>query len=119
MVAAEDRDITLFEPRNDRRVEPGILAGAAARIGSELLPIGPDTGADEKRVPRADLDPRLFFPGFNIFNVDWRSRLEIRHAFQARYVNEDPARQNAVLHVGDRVLRMAVLLCNGSRIRLI
>src|SRR5262245_24182296 len=52
MIAAEDGDVALFEPGNNRRIKSRRLAAfsAAAQPGPDCLPASPHAGAHEQRI---------------------------------------------------------------------
>ena len=94
---------------------PAIASPARPRShGPELLATRPDAGTDEQRIARGDLDAGLLLPGFEVLDVDRRARLQIRHALEPRNVDQDPAREDAVLDIEDRILRVAVLSLDRS-----
>src|SRR5438067_13096704 len=64
MVAAEDGDVALLEPRDYRRIKPCRSAafGAAAQPWPDCQPARPYAGAHEQRVAARYPDARLPFP---------------------------------------------------------
>src|SRR5947209_14130506 len=111
MVAAEDGDVALLEPGDDRRIKPCRPAafGAAAQPWTHGLPARPHAGAHEQRVAARYPDARLPFPCLQVLDIDRRTRLQIRNAFQPRNVEQDAARENPALEIVDGILRVATL----------
>src|SRR5262252_4097791 len=84
MVAAEDCDVALLEPGDHRRIESCRPApfGPAAKPWPIRLPPCPHARAHEQRVAGGYLDPRLLLPCLQVLDIDGRTRLQIRNAFE-------------------------------------
>ena len=95
----------ITEDRGPPIDRPPPARGARAERGATR----PDAGSHEERIPRRHADARLLLPCLEILDVDRRSRFEIGHALQPWNVNEDAARDDAVLDVVDRILLMTLL----------
>ena len=109
MIASEQRDVSRLEPRQHRRMKPGGLPAvrASAQPGPDGLASRPHAGPHEQRVASRHLHARLLLPRLEILDVDRRAGLQIRHALQARDIDQNSAREDAVLDVVNRVLRVA------------
>src|SRR4030095_16328332 len=75
----KQRDVALFEPRNNRIVEA--CGSLIDRPRFPFRPPRPPTPANEEGITGSGLDARFLFPGFEIFRKDSRSRLQVRDAF--------------------------------------
>src|ERR1700722_14274126 len=120
MVAAEDGDIACLEPGDDRRIEPRRPAafGPAAKPRPGFLAARPHTGAHEQGVAGSYLDAGLLFPRFEVLDIDWRARFQIRNTLEPRNVDQDAARKNSALDVVDGIFCVA-LFQHGVRIGLV
>src|SRR3954451_11377907 len=76
--------------------------------GPELVAPRPAAGAQQHGVTGGNLDARLFLPRFEILDVERGARLEIGQVAQARDVDQDAARDDAVFQVLDAELRAAL-----------
>src|SRR5713101_1550920 len=110
MVAAQDGDVPLLQPGDYRWVEPSRSApfGSAAEPWSKRHPAGPHARAYEERIASRHLNPRFFLPCFQILHIDGGARFQVRDAFEARNVDQDAARKDAVLEVVNGVFCVAL-----------
>src|SRR5437870_5559135 len=92
MVAAHDGNVALSQPRDHRNIESGHLSGPSPEPRALRIPLGPQAGAYEERVPGTHLHSGFLFPGLQVFDVNGSSRFEVRHAFETRDVDQDAAR---------------------------
>src|SRR5687767_12185230 len=101
MVAAKYRDVPLLQPRNDRGMQAGRPAalGSTSEPGTLRVPPRPHARADKQCVARPDLHAGLLLPRLEILDIDRSARLEVGNALQPGNVNEDAAREDAVLDV--------------------
>ena len=111
-------DAALLQPGRDRGVVAGFVLADVPR--PELRAPRPAAGAQEDRVARTDLDAGLLLPGLEVFDEDRRARLEIRQVLQPRDVDEDAARDDAVLQVVDAEFCAALLGVHvGARVAVV
>src|SRR5262252_9141452 len=101
MVTAEDGDVALPEPGDDRRIKPCRPAsfGTAAKPRSNFFAACPHARAHEQCIADRYLDARLLFPCLQVLHIDGRTRLQIRNTFEPGDVDQDAARENSVLDV--------------------
>src|SRR5881296_2125867 len=112
VVGRQQGDVLLLQPRNHRRVEPGVFAarGSSPQIWPNFFPACPNAGTDEEGVTGLDLQSGLFQPRLDILDINWRARLEILHSFHQRDVDQNSTGENPILQVVNRVPGVTIRL---------
>src|SRR6476620_2211485 len=98
-ITRKDRDVALLQPRHHGNMQPRKdLPRVPRPLGGTASPAA---GAYEYSIAASDLHAGFLLPRLDVFDIDPSPRLHIRNPLETRNVDQDAARDNAVLISGD------------------